>query len=453
MKTQRRLRITLTALAAAFAMAACSGGGTSGGNGNPTGPDPDAETIEHGLLANKPYDGTELTFVVCCPQAAQFQAWRASVPEFTELTGIDVTFTDDPLDGLREKIVTSSVADPGSWDAGIYFDTWGPELENFLLPLEDVMEVDLSDYPEATADLSTINGTVYGIPARSHVMMLYYRTDVFDELGLEVPTTYDELVTTAATISDSDLGVAGFTLNWAKQPSISPIPWISLIQASGVSTFDAEGNPTFDTAEVVAATQTYYDLLASAPQGAVAYNEGDNRNAFAQGSAAMTLAWSWSEEIFSNAELAAPEVLGNVGYSSAIPGLDAAGAPIAMTWPVGISATSENPGAAAEWVKWLTNPDLDLSIIVDKSDPALATVVANRLSSMTSPEANAPEANDGFSQAMADAYLNATHQPIYPEFAAVTEIIEVALSDIMGGADVEATLAEADRQATEAIGR
>lgn len=434
----------------ALALSACSGASDEPGEAFER-PGEDAERIEYGLLADKPYDGTELTFLVCCPQAAQFQAWRASVPEFTELTGIDVRFTDDPLEGLREKIVTQSVGDPGSWDTAIFFDTWGPALANFLEPLENVMSVDLSDYPEATADLATIDDVVYGIPARSHVMMLFYREDVLEQLGLDVPETYDELVETAGAISDSDLDIEGFSVNWAKQPSISPIPWISLVEASGAGIFTEDGEPTFDTSEVIAATEVYRELADYAPSGAVAYNEGDNRSAFAQGEAAMTLAWSWSQEVFADPATAAPDVAENIGYSSVIPGAEEGGAPIAMTWPVGISSSSENKGAAAEWLTWLTNPDLDEETIVTKDVPGQATVVANRLPSLRSDAAN--EANSGFSTAMADAYEVSSPQPVYEGFSEVSEIIEVALSEIMGGADIEQTLREADAEATAALDR
>ena len=122
-----------------------------------------------------------------------------------------------------------------------------------------------------------------------------------------------------------------------------------------------------------------------------------------------------------------------------------------MTWPLGISSTSRHKGAAAEWVKWVTNPDLDLSIIVDKSNPKTSTVIANRIPSLRSPAANAPDANNGYSDAMADAFERATHQPIYLGFSSVTETIEVALSDIMSGADIESTLKTANAQATEIL--
>lgn len=453
MKTKRFLKGALAA-AAAVVLTACSGTSETTPTATPTQTfDESAETIQYGLLAGKPFDGEEITFVICCQGAAQFQAWRASTVEFTNLTGIEVVFTDDPLGGLREKLITESVSNPGSWDVALYFDTWLPDISQYLEPLENVMAVDFSDYPPATADLGTYEGTVYGIPARSHVMMLYYRSDVFSQLGLAPPTTQDELISLAQSISASGLGMEGFTMNWAKQPSISPLPWINFVMANGGSIFSDDGSPNFASEEAIRAAENYRDLAQHAPTGALAYNEGDNRTAFAQGEAAMTLAWSWAMEIFNNPALTAEEVLGNVGYTAVIPGLDEAGDPIAMSWPVGISVSSEKKGAAAEWVKWMTNQELDQRIITEKKINGQATVVANRLTSLFSDEANAAAANNGFSAAMGEAYASASHQPIYSGFSAVTEIIEVALSDIMTGADVRSTLEKANSDAIDALGR
>lgn len=450
----RKMRLGVLAAASVMALTACAGAAETTTSASPTETfDETAETIQYGLLAGKPYDGEEITFVICCQGAAQFQAWRASTVEFTNLTGIEVRFTDDPLDGLREKLITESVSNPGSWDVALYFDTWLPDIAQYLEPLENVMAVDMTDYPAATSDLGTWEGTSYGIPARSHVMMLYYRSDIFEQLGLTPPTTQEELISTAKTISESGLGIDGFTVNYAKQPSISPLPWINFVMANGASIFNEDGSPNFASAEAIKAAENYRDLVQYAPSGAVAYNEGDNRTAFAQDGAAMTLAWSWAMEIFANPGLVAEGVLGNVGYTAVIPGLEGPGNPIAMSWPVGISASSEKKGAAAEWVKWMTNQELDQRIITEKKITGQATVVANRLSSLFSEEANAETANNGFSQAMGEAYASATHQPIYSGFSAVTEIIEVALSDIVSGADVRATLEKANNDAAEALSR
>ena len=406
--------------------------------------------LPYGLKEGKPYDGTELTFLICCPAAKQFAAWANSVEEFQELTGIDVFFTNDPLGGLREKIVTESLGSPGSWDVTIYFETWGPSLANFLEPIDsfsDQWAPDLSDYPNATIGMATLDETLYGIPARSHVMMLYYRQDVLDELGLSVPSTWDELTETARTITEADNDMYGITMNWAKQGGgISLIPWTNVLRSFGAEQYDADFRPTMNSPEAIAATEMYANLLNYAPPAAVTYNEGDARTSYASGEAAMVLAWSWAYEVFQNPEAAEQIVIDNTGFTPIIPGADGPSAPVAMTWPMAISASSNNKEAALEWVKWMTNPDLDLEAVGSGQ-----TVLANRLSSLYSDDAAGSWGT--FSQAMGDAYSSATPLPVYLEFPEGSDILETALSEIAGGASVADTLNKAAEDIDEVMKR
>ena len=396
--------------------------------------------LPHGLKDGKPYDGTELTFLICCPGAKQFVAWRESVEEFKDLTGIDVYFTDDPLGGLREKIVTESLGNPGSWDTTIYFETWGPSLANFLEPISSFSsdwEPDLTDYPNATIGMATLGDDLYGIPARSHVMMLYYRQDVLDDLGLSVPTTWDEVTTAAKAITEADNDMYGITMNWAKQGGgISLIPWTNVLKGYGATQFDADYKPTMNSPEAIAATEMYANLLNYAPPGAVTYNEGDARTSYGSGEAAMVLAWSWAYEVFQNPEASEQVVIDNTGFTPVIPGETGPTGPVAMTWPMAISASSENKEAALEWVKWMTNPELDLKAVGSGQ-----TVVANRLSSLYSDGAAGSWGD--FSKAMGDAYSSATPLPVYLEFPEGSDILETALTEIAGGANVADILNDA----------
>ncbi|MEM7117664.1 MAG: sugar ABC transporter substrate-binding protein [Chloroflexota bacterium] len=403
------------------------------------------ETLPYGLEPGKPFDGTELTFLICCPGAAQFAAWADSAAEFKELTGIDVFFTNDPLGGLREKIVTESVGNPGSWDVTIYFGTWGPSLAQFLEPIEtysDEIDTNLLDYPNSSRQIATIDGVTYGIPVRSHVMMMYYRQDVFDDLGLSVPTTWSELEEAARMINEADNGMNGITMNWANQGGgINLMPWTNILRTNGTDLFDDNWRPIFNNAAGIEATEFYQSLLAHAPAGAPTYNEADMRNSFASGEAAMAIAWSWSYNIFTREDTSEEIVRNNVGFTSAIPGPSKSGGPISMAWPMAISASSNHKDAAVEWIKWMTNPDLDLQVITAKDDPTRNTVVANRLSSLY--DAGANDANNNFSQAMGDAYSSASPEFVYIEFPEVSVILESALTEIATGGDVESILNDA----------
>ena len=55
------------------------------------------EELPYGLTPGKPYDGTELNFLVCCLGAAQFYALsEKGNSEFYEMTGIKVVWGDVP---------------------------------------------------------------------------------------------------------------------------------------------------------------------------------------------------------------------------------------------------------------------------------------------------------------------------------------------------------------------
>lgn len=69
-----------------------------------------------------------------------------------------------------------------------------------IVPLDDYIEadgIDLSAYSGA-ADELTYEGSIYALPFRSDIWILYYNKDVFDAAGVEYPTndmTWDEFAT------------------------------------------------------------------------------------------------------------------------------------------------------------------------------------------------------------------------------------------------------------------
>jgi multiple sugar transport system substrate-binding protein len=299
---------------------------------------------------------------------------------------------------------------------------------------------DLSDYPEATIEVSTYDGILYGIPTRTHVYLLFYRQDVLDELGLEVPQTWEELRETARII-DEETDMNGITLHFVKTGNDQPLnTWINFIRANGSDWFDEDWKPIFNNEAGVEATEYYLSLLEYAPPGAETFNEADARNVFAQGNAGLAPLWSWSYEVFQNPEMSVPEVIENTRFA-AIPGPSGPAQSFGMTWPVGVSAFSKNQDAAWEWVKWITSDGMEKQVITDKSDPASSTIVAARFNSLTDPEAN--EVNNGINQAMADALKDAHRRPIIPEWPEVIDIMSTALSEMTAGAPVQETLDQA----------
>ena len=55
---------------------------------------------------------------------------------------------------------------------------------------------------ESTLAPLRINGILYGIPYNTNARGMVYRTDIFEENGLEVPTTWGDFVETARKITE-----------------------------------------------------------------------------------------------------------------------------------------------------------------------------------------------------------------------------------------------------------
>lgn len=61
-----------------------------------------------------------------------------------------------------------------------------------------------SQFPEGTLALTSFGGKSFGIPQDVGPMMLYYRKDLFDKYGLEVPTTWEQFAEVAKQVKQKD---------------------------------------------------------------------------------------------------------------------------------------------------------------------------------------------------------------------------------------------------------
>ena len=48
-------------------------------------------------------------------------------------------------------------------------------------------------FHESAIQCAMYQGGVYGLPEQENFMMLFYRKDILDELGLTIPNTWDDV--------------------------------------------------------------------------------------------------------------------------------------------------------------------------------------------------------------------------------------------------------------------
>lgn len=178
---------------------------------------------------------------------------------------------------------------------------------------------------EATAEMGVVDGTLVGVASHVEVSVLEYNPDLFDDAGLEPPTTFDELRDVAAALTTDD--VYGITLPGIAADGSADFFLMNFILGAGGDPGDLTDPGT------VAAIQLYKDLVDDGSMSPEMVNYGwDFQDPYNAGTAAMTVNGPWatapSEGQAPRAFAPPPAAEGNepasaiVGYEWAIPVTD-----------------------------------------------------------------------------------------------------------------------------------
>jgi N,N'-diacetylchitobiose transport system substrate-binding protein len=208
--------------------------------------------------------------------------------------GVTVNVEYLPVDGratrfngaFNDKASAPDVAEFGNTDLAGY------TASNGFADLTADIEAwpDSADLVPEVLDTATVDGRTYGIPWFTGTRALYYRTDVFTELGLEPPETLAELTATARRIRSAKPDLYGIAVGGKYQFALLPYIW-----ANGGDVAEQDGGTwksTLDSKQSRAGLRQYAELLRDdiCPPSACAQLTGSQSvAAFAGGKAGMTI--------------------------------------------------------------------------------------------------------------------------------------------------------------------
>ncbi|MFB6710125.1 extracellular solute-binding protein [Streptomyces sp. NPDC056333] len=141
----------------------------------------------------------------------------------------------------------------------------------------------------------TVDGKVYGAPLFVGVRALYYRTDIFKDLGIEPPKSQAELVSTAKKIHKKKPELYGLAVGGAYTYGAMPFIWANggeLAEESG-GTYKAAINSDRARKGIEAYTSLFGDSNCPAAKCA-AMGGNATVTAFASGAAAMAIGGDFS---------------------------------------------------------------------------------------------------------------------------------------------------------------
>lgn len=362
MKLSRLTAAPLAAVAAlALGLSACSSPapGTTPAPGGSTTPAPPAEA-------------TDITYWLWQDNATD-TTWQQLADAFNaSQSEVKVTMEVIPLDQYQNQLVTSILNGTGP-DAARSKDWWLGQFAPQGALADLTPQIDQwsgkADVVEGLWDTGRLPGKseIYMLPHQFTTLYLYYRKDLFQAAGLDVPKSQADLVAAAKSLS-SGSGQYGIDVRGGGGGQDQ---WLAWMFAGGADVVDASGAVVIDNAKAVEVNQRYLDLVSqgSTPPGSITAAFADVKTNFASGVTTMMIHHPGSltemRDTFGD----------NLGIVP-IPTADGQpGATLgAMSGNV-ILAGSEKQDAAWKWISWLSEPD-QMATISDSAQGQLPVLTS-----------------------------------------------------------------------------
>lgn len=203
------------------------------------------------------------------------------------------------------------------------------QAEGQLMPLNDLVEKYREEYDIEDQMLIRFGDDIMAVAFMVNAQHFYYRTDLFEKYGIDVPTTWDEVLAAAEVLDgieevDHPYGAA-FGNSWELANE-----YVNLLLGNGGQLFDpATSAATFESPEAVEALETLGALYDYMSPNAMSMDFGDVKRQLQQGDVAMAILWGDQAATMDNPDEST--VVGKIGYAPA-PAFADGGVPSSTFW-------------------------------------------------------------------------------------------------------------------------
>lgn len=238
------------------------------------GSDSSSDSTDGGTCGAVGDEGEINVFLIPSPSSSAIQSF---IPEFEEQTCIKVNFSETPYGEAHQKQLLAYQQGDGQYDVAQFDNTFLAPFgaAEAMAPLDDYLkdsaEYAIDDFSAGQQDYGKYDGKTLGLTLSTEPMIQWYRTDIYEELGLKPAETWDEYLANAKAVKEAGKG-DGVLMGFG--PNVS---WwfMTLVWSFGGQLYDQDLNPTVDSAEAQAATEYLQSLLPYAPEGAISATGDD----------------------------------------------------------------------------------------------------------------------------------------------------------------------------------
>jgi multiple sugar transport system substrate-binding protein len=327
--------------AALLGIAGCGGGGGEGGSGEFTfsfGPDPSGSLQALVDRFNQQFEG-EYT--------ATWREMPADTGAYFNQLQTEFQAGESNIDLIGGDVIwPAQLAAPG-----------------YLADLSDRFpESERSKFLSGPIESNTYDGTIFGVPWFTDAGVLYYRSDLLEEAGMDPeapPETWDELKQMGTEVAQATGTRDGFVFQGSNYEG-TVVNGVEYIGSFGGSILDPNDSSKvlIDSPEAIDGLATMQSMVADgvAPQAVANYTETESQEAFLQGNAVFFRCWPYIYGLLDDPE-ASKITTDQVGVARLPAGEGGESVAGLGGWNFLLNAASENQDAAYEFVRFAASPE------------------------------------------------------------------------------------------------
>ncbi|MGV3652495.1 MAG: extracellular solute-binding protein [Devosia sp.] len=374
-------------------------------------------------------------------QSPWLEGFAGMVDLYEQETGNTVALDINPYAGSLEKQRNAVRSERSEFDLLIINGIFYPEMYHggFLEPLKAIdPDFDLDpqvytydDTPWFDAETKTVNretGDLLTVPVNPNITLLFYRTDLYEQNGLEVPETWDELLANAKALHNPP-EMTGIVQRGARAAiAVSWDYWPYLYSHGGSLFADERGGDfrvTLNSPEAKEALETYIRIAREAgAENVASLDQNDLIQYMVTGRAAHAIL-----TVAAQSQMDDPNnsiVVGKVGYAVTPHKDGQVSAPALGHWLGGIpkNIPDENKRAALAFLDWFQQPDNQIAYAEMGGAPVSAAAYESDF-------ADQPE--NRYMKAMVTGSPMARQMTSVPEGAAIISVLELGLNQAVAG--------------------
>ncbi len=299
--------------------------------------------------------------ISCGAVGQELELCRTGAEAWAAETGNEVVIVSTPNSSTERLALYQQILSAGGADIDVYqIDViWPGILGTHFIDLAPYTDGAQNAHFAAIVENNTIDGELKAMPWFTDAGVLYYRKDLLEQHGLEVPTTWSDMADTAAKVQAAEREAGndrmyGYVFQGRAYEGLTcnALEWVDSF--GGGQIVDENGEITINNPQAVAALDEAASWMNEiVPEGVLNYAEEEARGVFQSGNAVFMRNWPYAWALANSADSPVKDKVGVVALPKG--GADGKSTGTLGGWQLAVSKYSGNQDAAADLVRYLTS--------------------------------------------------------------------------------------------------